>query len=65
MWHLTPDPSTPLRPKLRLVSRREVMSHRVHCAVPECSWSCPCRDVADAEDVLAMHLTQQHGEREH
>ena len=64
MWHFTPDHAV-VKPQMRIVKRLELYPHRVHCSDPGCLWSCPCRDIADAEEVLAQHLTQQHGETEH
>jgi hypothetical protein len=65
MWHLTPDLAVPVHPKMRLVERLELFVHRVHCAFPECRWSCPVRDLADADEVLTDHITQAHSTREH
>jgi len=58
MWHLTPDLAVP--PKWRIVERLELYPNRVHCSRLGCRWSCPCRDITDAEDVLSDHLTQAH-----
>lgn len=57
-----PDAAETLRARLRIVKRLEQYPNRVVCPVSGCSWSCPCRDLDDAEHVLLDHVHAQHHE---